>query len=95
MQIPPPTFKTIGTGSAVLVPQNVLRTGLVVTLTTAHVVSLSFGSDPAVLYSGITLFERGVYVMDRFIFSHFQINAIANSSGANLAIQEFENDANL
>jgi hypothetical protein len=90
----PPSSVTIGTTSSVLVAENSLRTGLVIILTSAHVVSISFGSEPAVLNKGITLFERGVYVMDKFIFTHVQVNAISNAAGANLAIQEFISNGN-
>ena len=91
----PPASAIVGTTSMEIVPANSRRLGLVITVTTlGRAVSLSLNgeTDPAVLYSGITLFERGTYVMDEFLFSYHAVCAIASAPGTNIAIQEFELD---
>ena len=85
-----PTFATVGTSSAQVLPANSNRSGLIIVNTSATAtVSLGIGST-AVLYSGITLFPQGAFNMGEFDFSKEAITAIASAAGTNISIQEFE-----
>lgn len=75
--------------STLVLNGNDSRTGLVLYNASNHTVSLGLGS-PAVLNRGITLAPRGSWTMDRFTFCQSAIYAIASTTGAALAIQEFE-----
>lgn len=83
-----PTVINVTTSSSQLVAANANRKGLVLTNVSRNTMSFGFGS-PAVLYSGITLYPGGVYVMDEYMYSLAQVLAIASSSPASCAIQEY------
>lgn len=82
-----PSAVSVGIATGAAVASNPKRTGLVLTNTSASIISLGIGS-PAVLYSGITLYPGGVWTMDAFTFTTAAINAIALVAASNLAIQE-------
>jgi len=85
-----PTFATVGTSSAQILAANALRKGVIFTNTSVNNISLAFGANSAVLYSGITLIPYATFAMDSFSFTTEAVNAIASSSSSNLAIQEIE-----
>ena len=85
-----PDADSVGVASAVVVAANADRRGLVLTnLSDTEFISFGLGVA-AVLYSGITLGPRGVWVMDRDTFTLGDIEAIASLAATALAIQEFE-----
>lgn len=85
-----PTFYGVTNVSGVAVPANANRKGLVLVNTSTATISLSFGANPAVLNSGITLNPNGgTWVMDEYTFTTQAVNAISNAATRNLAIQEF------
>lgn len=84
-----PTFATIGATTTAAVAVNADRKGLILTNTSANTISIAFGVA-AVLNSGITLPQNGVFKMDEYSFCTEAVNAIASSGSSNLAIQEFE-----
>lgn len=77
----------IGTSSTLVIPANLLRTGLNLTNISFETISLAFGTA-AVLFSGITLGPGGTYWMDSFDFTTAAVNAIASDVNATLAVQE-------
>lgn len=85
-----PTFVTVGVTSAEAVASNASRKGLAIVNTSNNTISLAFGSNPAVLNSGITLTTIGsVYEMSEYDYSTQAINAIASVASSNITIQEF------
>lgn len=85
-----PTTATVGVSSSNIVASNASRKGLAIVNITGNPVSLAFGSNPAVLNSGITLTTVGsVYEMSEYDFSTSAINAIASLAGTVVSIQEF------
>lgn len=85
-----PTASSVGVASAQAVASNSNRKGLVLTNTSANYISLAFGANAAVLYSGITLNPGGgVFVMDEYLYTTAAVNAIASGAASNLGIQEF------
>jgi len=86
-----PTAVAVGTGSTSVLPANAFRTGLVLINTSSNWISLSFGSNAAVLYSGISLAPSGgVFEMDNTLFTTESVQAIASGASSNLAVQEYE-----
>lgn len=85
-----PTFYGATNVSGIAVAANANRKGLVIVNTSTAVVSLSFGANPAILNSGITLNANGgTWVMDEYTFTTQAVNAISNAATRNLSIQEF------
>ena len=85
-----PSTATVGTSSAQIVASNASRKGLVVINLSSNVVSLAFGSNTAVLNSGITLTQNGsVYETSEYDFTLGAINAIASGASSVVSIQEF------
>lgn len=83
-----PTFATVGVASAQALASNASRKGAVFTNTSDNVISFGVGQT-AVLNRGVTLYPRGVWVMDEYTYSTAAINCIASVASSNLAIQEF------
>lgn len=83
-----PAAATVGTSSAAAVSANASRKGLILTNTSANVISLSFDAA-AVLYSGITLLSGASFTMDEFTFDAGEVRAIASVASSNLSVQEF------
>jgi hypothetical protein len=83
-----PTFATVGLASGLVLAANLDRRSVRMINTSANIISLAFGF-PAVLYSGLTLFPSGVYNMDDYDFSEYDIFGIASGAASNLAIQEY------
>lgn len=84
-----PTAASVGIASGAAVAINANRKGLILINTSANYISLGFGANAAVLYSGITLNPNGgTFVMDEFTFTTQAVNAIASGATSNLAIQE-------
>ena len=84
-----PTFATVGVASAQAVAVNASRKGITLVNTSTNIISLGFGSNPAVLNSGLTLMPNGVWNSWEYDFNTLAINAIASGSGSNLSIQEY------
>lgn len=82
-----PTSASVGTSSAQAVASNASRRGLILTNTSANIISLGIAAT-AVLNSGITLAPYAVWFMDEYSFATGAINAIASAASSNLAIQE-------
>lgn len=83
-----PAAATVGASSGVAVAANASRTGLALVNTSANIISIGFGTNAAVLYSGVTLYPAGSLTLDIFDGCQQAITAIASSAGSNLAIQE-------
>jgi hypothetical protein len=84
-----PTYATVGVTSATALAANASRTALILTNTSSNTISLGFGSNAAVLYSGITLYAGGSAMFDVMDNIQQAITAIASGASSNLAIQEF------
>lgn len=84
-----PTAASVGVTSAQAVASAATRKGLILTNTSSNYISLGFGANAAVLYSGVTLAPYGTFTMDEYTFDTGAINAIASVASSNLAIQEF------
>ena len=85
-----PAQATVGASSGLLLASNSSRTGLFVFNGSANTVSFAFGSNAAVLNSGITLYPGGVWYMDEYTFTTAAVNAIAGAAGSLVSIQEFQ-----
>ena len=85
-----PASATVGVASGQIVAANGARRGLVVINTSANTVSLAFGSNAAVLNSGITLnASGGTWEMDKDTYTVAAVNAIASGAASNVSIQEY------
>lgn len=85
-----PAAASVGVASAEEVAANANRKGLVLVNTSANTISLAFGTNAAVLNSGITLNATGgTWVMDEHTFTTQAVNGIAGGAASNLAVQEF------
>ncbi len=87
-----PTNVLVGTESLLLVPANVNRKGLVISVVTANrVVSLGFGTT-AVLHQGITMNNviESIWTMTETTFTTAAVNAISGNNATVVAVQEFE-----
>jgi len=88
-----PDAATVGAASAEAVAANTSRRYLLLVNTSSNVISLGFGSNAAVLHSGITLNANGgSYEISEAAgnLTTQAINAIAGAAGSNLSIQEGE-----
>ena len=85
-----PAAASVGVASAEAVAANPSRKALVLINTSANRISLAFGTEAAVLNSGITLFPSGgTWTMGPETFTTSAINAIAGGAASNVAIQEW------
>ncbi len=85
-----PTTSTVGVTSALAVASNANRKGLAIVNLSANTISIGFGSNPAVLNSGITLTQLGsVYEMSEYDYNTLAVNCIASLAGSVISIQEF------
>lgn len=85
-----PAAASVGVVSAQAVAVNANRKGCLLVNTSLNYISIAFGANAAVLYSGITLNPSGgSFWMDAYSFSTEAINAIASGAASNLAVQEF------
>ena len=88
-----PDAASVGVASAEAVAANTSRRYLLLVNTSSNVISLGFGSNAAVLHSGITLNANGgSYEISEAAgnLTTQAINAIAGAAGSNLSIQEGE-----
>lgn len=85
-----PTNVSVGLTSTAIVATNSLRKGLNLCNISFGTISISFGSNAAVLYSGITLGPGGTFWMDATDFTIAAVNAISTQVNTLLAVQEFE-----
>lgn len=82
-----PFGTTVTTTSKTMIGSNSLRRGLVIT--NASGTTVYFGvNNAATMFSGITLYPAGVWVMDQFTFTNQSIQAISGSQGT-ITCQEF------
>lgn len=85
-----PAAASVGVASAEEIAANTSRKGLVCVNTSANAISLAFGTNDAVLNSGITLnASGGTWVMDEHTFTTQAVNGIAGGAASNMAVQEF------
>ncbi len=87
-----PVTAVVGTVSALLVPANPNRKGLVISIVTANrFVSFGFDGYPAVLNSGITLNNviTSIWSMSESTFTTAAVNAISGNNGTVVSVQEF------
>jgi len=84
----PPSSAVVGTQPAVILDEG-QRMGLVIVNLSDNIVSLSFGPNDPVLYAGVTLYPRGTFSFDEYMFGKEQVRAIASGEGSVLAIQEW------
>lgn len=85
-----PTQTGVDTSSAELVAENYSRYGLVVTNLSTGTIYLGFGSNVAVVGSGIALLPNGGnWSMDDYNFTKEAVNAISHSDDSLVAVQEF------
>ncbi len=89
-----PTSIDVDSTSKTVVAQNYSRVGLVLMNLASGTVYIAFGTNSAVVGSGITLLPSGgSWSMDEYSYTKDDINAIAHSDNSQLAIQEFVNRA--
>mgnify|MGYP001559413783 CR=1 FL=1 len=89
-----PTQIDVDTASKEVVAENYSRVGLVLMNLSTGTVYLGFGTNAAVVGSGIPLLPSGGnWSMDDYTYTKEAINAIAHSNNSLLAIQEFVNRA--
>ena len=86
-----PVTAAVGVASGVVLAQNLIRKGLVITntSTSGQTISLHLSGGTAVSLSGITLWPGDVWEMGRYTYTTNAISAIASAASANLGIQEF------
>lgn len=85
-----PAAVSVGVTSGTALALNAARKGLILVNTSNNYISLAFGANAAVLYSGITLNPNGgTFEMDAFSFTTGAVNAIASGATSNLAVQEW------
>jgi hypothetical protein len=85
-----PAAVTVGVSSGAAVAANSSRTGLALVNTSANIISIGFGANSAVLYSGITLYPAGSLTLNILDGCQQAITAIASAAASNLAIQEMQ-----
>lgn len=85
-----PTAASVGVASGAAVAAKTGRRYLCLVNTSAASISLGFGAQAAVLYSGITLAAGAAYEMSAAAgnLHDLAVNAIASAAASNLAIQE-------
>jgi hypothetical protein len=69
----------VNTSSTVILASNPSRKGLNLTNMSYVTMSIAFGSNPAILFAGITLAPGGTFWMDSSDFTTAAVNAIADS----------------
>lgn len=84
-----PTVATVGITSATVLAANSSRTAAVFVNNSANVMSLGFGSNAAVLYSGVTLYQGGSLVLEATDNVQQAVQAIASGASSSLGVQEF------
>lgn len=85
-----PATATVGVSSSTVVAANASRKGLAIINLSSNVISIAFGSNTAVLNSGITLTQNGsVYEMSEYDYNTSAIKAIASAGASVISIQEF------
>lgn len=85
-----PTQVGVDTTSAEVVAENYSRYGLVLTNLADGTIYLGFGTNTAVVGSGVIIPPYGGnWTMDDYNFTKEAVNAIAHSNNSALAIQEF------
>jgi len=85
-----PTNVAIGLTSTSVLAANTLRKGLNLCNISFGTISISFGSNAAVLYTGVTLGPGGTFWMDATDFTTAAVHAISSQTNTLLAVQEFE-----
>lgn len=81
----------VDTASKTVVNENYNRYGIVLTNLSTGTIYLAFGTNSAVVGSGIALLPNGGnWSMDEFTFTKEAIQAIAHANNSLLAAQEFE-----
>src|ERR1035437_8075955 len=83
-----PVAASVGVASGVVLSANSSRTGLALVNTSANIISIGFGANAAVLYSGITLYPAGSLTLNILDGCQQAITAIASAAASNLAVQE-------
>ena len=85
-----PANASVGTSSSEVVAENLKRVGMVLTNVSDSTIYLGMSGNAAVLKKGIALVEAGgVWTMDEYNYTKEAVNAIADTAGSFLAIQEF------
>jgi hypothetical protein len=87
-----PTIVAINTTSTSVLAANPLRKGLNLVNMSYETISLAFGANAAVLYSGINLGPGGTFWMDATDFTTAAVSAISTltAEGGYLGVQEFQ-----
>jgi len=87
-----PTIVAIGTSSTSVLAANTSRKGLNLVNMSYETISLSFGANAAVLFSGINLGPGGTFWMDATDFTTAAVSAISTltAAGGYLGVQEFQ-----
>lgn len=86
-----PDGVNITTSSTEVVASNLNRKGLEIQNISSTTISFAWGSNPAILYSGITLLPGGTWNMDSGNFNTESLNAIGLTNVSNaLSIQEYD-----
>jgi hypothetical protein len=87
-----PAIISIATSSTTVLASNAARKGCNLMNMSNETISLAFGSNAAVLYSGATLGPGGAFWMDAFDFTTAAINAISTNvaQGGYLGVQEYQ-----
>lgn len=85
-----PTQIDVDTASKTVVAEEYGRSGLVLTNLSSGTIYIAFGSNAAVVGSGIPILaDGGNFSMDDYIYTKEAVQAIAHSNNSLLAIQEF------
>ena len=85
-----PTQIDVDTASKEVVAENYNRVGLVMTNLSDGTMYIAFGTNAAVVGSGIVILgSGGNFSMDDYIYTKEAVNAIAHSNNSLLAVQEF------
>ena len=84
-----PDDHTVTTSSTVALAVNANRKGCIIINVGSVKVSLGLDGNAAVLNRGITLSANGAWTMGEYDFTTGEIQAIADTGGSTLAIQEF------
>jgi hypothetical protein len=85
-----PTSVAVADTATIVLVANSNRRGVTLCNRSSEVISIAFQPSVPVLNKGITLEPGSAWKMDVDSFTTAQINAIANDSDSELAIQEFE-----
>ena len=85
-----PVALSVGVSSVQVLAANASRKGVNITNTGSDVVCLSFGTNAAVLYSGVVLWPAAAFWFDLNDFTTAAINAVASDANGSLAVQEWQ-----